>query len=113
MFGAQLYNMVEVLHGIPDEINVLDPKEILFKGLPGTFKACHYHSWTVQRESINGELHVTAVDSEDRIMAITHTKYDVKGLKFHPESILTPEGDQLLINFLNYCHINKERRFAC
>jgi len=101
VFGAQLYNMDEVLHGIPDEINVLDPKEILFKGLPGTFKACHYHSWTVQRESINGELHVTAVDSEDRIMAITHTKYDVKGLQFHPESILTMDGLRIIDNWVN------------
>ncbi|MQY79071.1 MAG: aminodeoxychorismate/anthranilate synthase component II, partial [Bacteroidetes bacterium] len=60
-----------------------------------------YHSWIVDRESIPSCLEITAVDHENQIMAIRHKKYKVVGVQFHPESVLTPEGEQMLINFLN------------
>ena len=100
VFGAELYNMPIVLHGIPGRIRILDDKESIFQDIPSSFTACHYHSWAVIPESINGTLQVTAVDDEDRIMAISHRDYDVKGLQFHPESILTEHGSKILSNWI-------------
>jgi anthranilate synthase component 2 len=100
VFGAELYNMPLVLHGIPGRIRILDDQESLFKDVPESFTACHYHSWSVNPESINGTLQVTAIDDEERIMAISHKKYDVKGLQFHPESILTEHGYTIMENWL-------------
>ena len=100
VFGAELYNMPLVLHGIPGRIRVLSKDESIFKDVPEMFTACHYHSWAVKPESINGTLQVTAIDDEERIMAISHKNLDVKGLQFHPESILTENGSKILSNWL-------------
>lgn len=100
VFGAKLYNMPVVLHGIPGRIQILDKDEKMFKDVPESFTACHYHSWAVNPESINGTLQVTAIDDEDRIMAIRHSQYDIRGLQFHPESILTEHGSKIINNWL-------------
>ncbi len=100
VFDAQLYNMPVVLHGIPGQISILDQEETMFKEVPSSFTACHYHSWSVLPDSINGSLQVTAVDEEDRVMAIRHKEYDVRGLQFHPESILTEHGYTIINNWL-------------
>ena len=101
VFGAQLYNMPLVLHGIPGRIRIRDERESMFKGLPESFTACHYHSWTVNPQSINGALKVLALDEDENIMALCHKKYDLAGLQFHPESILTPVGETIIKNWLN------------
>ncbi|MBL6449477.1 aminodeoxychorismate/anthranilate synthase component II [Fulvivirga sp. 29W222] len=100
VFGSKLYNMFTVLHGVASDISVLEPEDYLFKGVPEKFKGCHYHSWAVLPESINGKLKVTAIDEQNNIMGLKHVEYDVRGLQFHPESILTEYGKQLIGNWL-------------
>jgi anthranilate synthase component 2 len=68
--------------------------------MPETFEAGRYHSWVVSDEGFPGDLEVTARDENDLIMALQHKKFDVQGLQFHPESVLTPQGEQLLRNWL-------------
>jgi len=100
VFGGQLENMSDVLHGVSHEVTVTDPEERLFEGIPEKFMAGRYHSWTVVPESLPDTLKVTAVDSEGRVMGIRHTEYDVKGVQFHPESVLTQYGRDMLVNWL-------------
>jgi anthranilate synthase component II len=100
VYGASLFNIPKVLHGVTSVAEITDKDEYLFKGVPNTFQATHYHSWAVVPETINGELKVTAVNSEGLVMGLRHKKYDVKGLQFHPESIMTPEGPRMIENWL-------------
>ncbi len=102
VFGAELFNMPIVLHGLTGEINVKDREELLFQSLPDTFKGCHYHSWSVQPETINGVLKITAMDEKGLVMGIRHKEYDVRGLQFHPESILTEGGEKMINNWLSH-----------
>ncbi|GAB2535741.1 anthranilate synthase component II [Rufibacter soli] len=99
-FGAELSNMTDVLHGIASTLRVVDSEDPLFNKLPGTFKVARYHSWTVKPESVPSALHVTAVDKRGEVLAIRHKKYDVCGVQFHPESILTDYGKEMLQNWL-------------
>lgn len=101
VFGAELFNMPVVLHGLTGQVTVMDKEELLFQKLPDTFKGCHYHSWSVRPESINGALKITAMDEKGLVMGVRHKEYDVKGLQFHPESILTEGGVQLINNWLS------------
>lgn len=100
VFGASLFNIPKVLHGVTSQTSVEDIEEILFKDLPITFQVCHYHSWAVSPESLTPDLVVTARNAEGMIMGIRHKKYDVRGLQFHPESIMTPEGPKMMANWL-------------
>jgi anthranilate synthase component 2 len=100
VYGASLFNIPKVLHGVTSVAEVKDSDEYLFKGVPASFQATHYHSWAVVPETINGELKVTAVNNEGLVMGLRHKKYDVKGLQFHPESIMTPEGPKMIANWL-------------
>ncbi|WP_053224204.1 anthranilate synthase component II [Roseivirga seohaensis] len=100
-YGASLYNMSEVLHGVSSKIKVVKPEDRLFNGIPSEYEICHYHSWNVSKENLGNELEVTAYDELGEIMAISHKEYDVKGVQFHPESIMTEYGHKLLENWLN------------
>jgi anthranilate synthase component II len=100
VFGAKLFNIPKVLHGVTSTATVADDEETLFKGLPRALQVCHYHSWVVLPESISPELKITATNNEGLIMGLRHTKYDLKGLQFHPESIMTPEGPKMMENWL-------------
>jgi len=100
VYGAKLFNIPKVLHGVTSITEVKDNDEYLFKGVTPTFQATHYHSWAVLPETINGKLKVTAVNNEGLVMGLRHTEYDVKGLQFHPESIMTPEGPKMIANWL-------------
>jgi anthranilate synthase component 2 len=102
-FGAKLLNLEDVYHGIETPITKTEVEEPLFEGLPQDFKAGRYHSWVVQKDSLPEELLVTAVDDKGEIMAMRHREYNLRGVQFHPESIMTPEGKQMLHNFFQYC----------
>jgi anthranilate synthase component 2 len=102
VFGASLYNMPLVLHGVGSQVRILDDREYLFGGLPKTFLACRYHSWAVKRETIDGDLLINAEDEEQVVMGISHKRYDVRGLQFHPESILTEHGKRMILNWLEH-----------
>ena len=101
VFGGQLENMQNVLHGISDNAFITDPSEPLFKGLPANFEVGRYHSWTVVPESVPDSMSVTALDNQGRIMALSHKNYDVRGVQFHPESVLTQHGKSMLENWLS------------
>jgi anthranilate synthase component 2 len=108
-FGGKLVNLSTVYHGVATEIRVgsQDPKAIgllaispLFKGLPDKIEVGRYHSWSVSDEDFPAELEVTARDENGYIMALQHRRFDVQGVQFHPESVLTPEGETILRNWL-------------
>jgi anthranilate synthase component 2 len=100
VYGAKLFNIPKVLHGVTSVTKVKDKNEKLFKGVAEAFQSTHYHSWAVQPETIHGDLIVTAVNDEGLVMGLRHAKYDVKGLQFHPESVMTPEGPKMIANWL-------------
>lgn len=99
-FGGQLENLERVCHGLGIETVVEDENEQLFRGLPKTFQSGRYHSWTVSRENLPESLKITASDDDGRIMALSHREFDVRGIQFHPESVLTPEGAKIIQNWL-------------
>lgn len=99
-FGAKLINLTEVHHGICSDIRIV-AGEPLFAGLEPGFRAGRYHSWVVSREAFPDCLEITAEDTEEKeIMALRHRTYDVKGIQFHPESVLTPKGKTIIENWL-------------
>lgn len=98
-FGAKLINLSHVFHGIQSTIEVIN-EDAIFKGLPHEIAVGRYHSWVVDRASLPDCLQVTAVSKEGYIMALRHKVYDLCGIQFHPESILTPEGKQLVMNWI-------------
>jgi anthranilate synthase component 2 len=100
IYGAKLFNIPNVLHGVTSTTEVSDREEYLFKGVSDRFEATHYHSWAVLANSITPELKVTAVNDEGLVMGLRHVRYDVKGLQFHPESVMTIEGPRMIANWL-------------
>ena len=104
-FGGTLTNLTSVYHGVATPIHVLDDhltnESPLFRGLPETFEVGRYHSWVVNREGFPEELEITAEDASGFIMALQHTSYDVQGVQFHPESVLTPGGEAIMRNWLS------------
>lgn len=101
VFGGKLENLNQVFHGIATEIEVVEPNDLLFQNLPSKFDVGRYHSWVISKENFPEDLEITSTDTNGEIMSISHKKYDVKGVQFHPESILTPDGKQILENWLN------------
>jgi anthranilate synthase component II len=100
VFGGELYNLSRPVHGRATALTILDKEEPLFQNCTNGFMVGRYHSWAVNTENLPEEIKVTASDSAGVIMALTHTSYDVKGVQFHPESILTENGKQLIENWL-------------
>jgi anthranilate synthase component 2 len=101
VFGGALNNLKQPMHGIATTITVTDDSERLFNGLPHQFKVGRYHSWVVDGKSMPKVLTVTAIDETDNsVMALRHTQYDVRGVQFHPESILTEFGKEMMQNWL-------------
>jgi anthranilate synthase component 2 len=100
-FGGKLENLSTVFHGVATPVRQTAAGTDLFKGLPLEFEVGRYHSWIVAEEGLPAELEITARDENDFIMAMQHKKYDVRGVQFHPESVLTPEGEKILRNWLS------------
>lgn len=101
VYGATLENMTDVLHGIADTAYITDSNEQLFRNLPDKIKVGRYHSWTVMSQLFPDDLTITAVDEKQQVMALSHKKYDVRGVQFHPESVLTEHGKEMLQNWLS------------
>lgn len=101
VYGGKLTNLDEVFHGIQSPVS-LTATDYLFEGLPSTIQVGRYHSWVVDRKDFPDCLEVTAVSEEGYIMALRHRTLDVRGVQFHPESVLTPEGKQMLGNWINH-----------
>ncbi|WP_338873956.1 aminodeoxychorismate/anthranilate synthase component II [Spirosoma sp. SC4-14] len=100
-YGATLENLGDVLHGVAHRAMVTDRSERLFNNIPDELTVGRYHSWTVVPESIPSELRTTAVDEHGRVMGLAHIRYDVRGLQFHPESVLTENGVKMIQNWLS------------
>jgi len=98
-FGGRLWNMDDVVHGQHTPIHLDAAQEPLFAGLPDVIQGGRYHSWLVARDGLPECLKITAWDDEQNIMALSHVEYHVKGIQFHPESVLTPEGRVILENW--------------
>jgi anthranilate synthase component II len=99
-FGMKLRNLGSVCHGMSKQVFV-KKQDILFKGCPDTFNAGRYHSWVIDEKSLNGKLEVTAVDGDGLIMAGRHPTLNLRGVQFHPESILSEHGERMMRNWLS------------
>lgn len=99
VFGGKLANLSEVYHGIATPCSIVadDP---IFCGLPRRIEVGRYHSWVVDRENFPDCLEITAESDDGQIMALRHRQYDIRGIQFHPESVLTPDGHAMLANWL-------------
>ena len=99
-FGGKLTNLSTVYHGVSLPVNVVNNKSPLFKGMASRFDVGRYHSWVVAEEGFPKALEITARDENNYIMGLQHKEYDVQGVQFHPESVLTPEGETIMRNWL-------------
>ena len=102
VFGAEIYNLNTVFHGIQSSVRIV-ASDYIFDNLSDSIKVGRYHSWVVGKEDFPAELEGTAVSDEGQVMALKHRRYDVHGIQFHPESILTPEGRTIIRNFIYGC----------
>ncbi|MBR0533785.1 MAG: aminodeoxychorismate/anthranilate synthase component II [Bacteroidales bacterium] len=100
VFGGRLENLSEVFHGVATEGTQFG-KDYIFKGLPERIVMGRYHSWVVSREDLPECLEITAESDEGQIMALRHRRFDIHGIQFHPESVLTPDGATIIKNFIN------------
>lgn len=100
VFGGKLFNMPRPLHGVATDLIITDTKEKLFADYANHSKVARYHSWAVEEASLPESLQVTATDENGIIMALSHKTLDVRGLQFHPESVLTENGKKLIENWL-------------
>jgi len=101
-FGGKLTKLADVVHGQKKKVIVHDKTEYLFKGLPEKFEVGLYHSWAVSLKQLPHCLQITASTSEGTIMALSHKQFDVKGIQFHPESIMTVHGKKIISNWLKH-----------
>ncbi len=100
VFGGKIENMDDVFHGVATDMKVIKEDTILFKDVPNIFPAARYHSWIASNEFMPNKLEVTAVDEDGGIMAIRHKEFNISAVQFHPESILTEVGEQIVRNFI-------------
>ncbi|CAN5251009.1 aminodeoxychorismate/anthranilate synthase component II [soil metagenome] len=100
--GGDLIQLENVFHGVATPICIEKDSGFLFAGIPDKFPAGRYHSWVLDEKTLPAELKVTARDTDGRIMAIQHKTFDVSGVQFHPESIMTEFGEELIRNFLKH-----------
>ena len=100
VFGGKIINMDEVFHGVATEMSIVKENATIFRDVPKTFLAARYHSWIASEENFPDELEITAVDEDGKIQAIQHKEFPMSAVQFHPESILTEVGEQLVRNFI-------------
>jgi len=100
-FGGTLINLDKVYHGVSSKIHILTPDDPLYAGIPNEFRVGRYHSWVVAKENLPDCFTITSVDEHGLIMGISHKQYDVKGVQFHPESVLTEHGMKIMENWIN------------
>lgn len=104
VFGARLFNLTQVYHGVSNQIKIIKQSKIT-EGIPDSFMAGRYHSWAVDKNNFPKCLEILMEDENGIIMALKHIKYNVIGLQFHPESIMTEYGEKLIENWLKNCTI--------
>ncbi|AMC12203.1 anthranilate synthase subunit II [Lutibacter profundi] len=100
VFGGSLENLDSVFHGVATTMKVTNKDASIYKGIPAKFEAARYHSWIASKKDFPPELEITAVDEFDDIMSLQHKTYNISAVQYHPESILTPLGEQIVRNFI-------------
>jgi len=100
-FGAQLSNLQKVFHGVTRKIEIFDPNEPLFQNIESPFIGGLYHSWIVDEKGFPGELKITSKSEYGIIMSLRHQNFDISGVQFHPESVMTKVGERMIWNWLN------------
>jgi len=100
VFGSSLENMKTVLHGFGIKTSIVDDGDVLYSGIEKEFTTARYHSWVIDKNKVGADLKVTAMSEDDRVMGVRHKEYDVRGVQFHPESILTENGKAMVKNWL-------------
>lgn len=100
VFGGTLVNLNTVFHGIATPIKVTEKSDLLFKDLPESFNVGRYHSWVISEKKFPKNIEITSTDKDGQIMSLKHKKYNLYGVQFHPESILTEYGKEIINNFL-------------
>jgi len=101
-FGSTLINLPQISHGLKKKITIIDKSDYLFQNIPTSTEVGLYHSWAVSRNNFPDCLKITALTDDGIIMGIAHKKFDIKGIQFHPESIMTDYGRLILNNWLNH-----------
>jgi len=101
VFGGSISNMDQVFHGVATSMKVTKPEAVIFHGIKEKFQAARYHSWIASNDDFPNELEITSEDEEGGIMAIRHRDFPISAVQFHPESILTEVGEQLVKNFID------------
>ncbi len=101
VFGGSLSNLEKVYHGIATKVKITVDDELLFSGLDKEIEVGRYHSWVVNTNDFPETLEITSTDENGQIMSLRHKTFDVRGVQFHPESVLTPNGKKILQNWLN------------
>jgi anthranilate synthase component 2 len=96
VFGGQLKNLESVLHGVQRKVNILNNNDRLFTGIPAQISTGHYHSWVVAAEGLSPEMEITVTDDAGNIMALSHRRFPLSGVQFHPESIMTDSGLKII-----------------
>ncbi len=107
-FGARLRLLDSVYHGMATDIRIVENDQ-LFAGINSEMTVGRYHSWMIDKSTLPPDLKITAVDEHDEIMALRHVTYDVFGVQFHPESILTPEGLKIIRNFIGTSNVRGQK----
>ncbi len=101
VFGGSLINLSKVYHGIASKVQIIVRDEPLFIGLENEIEVGRYHSWVISKENFPPDLEITSIDENGEVMSIRHKTYDIKGLQYHPESVLTPQGKKILENWIH------------
>ena len=102
VYGGTLSNLDKVYHGVATTVKTIVNDELLFDGLEPTFEVGRYHSWVVSNENLPTDLIVTSTDENGQIMSMKHAHFDIRGVQYHPESVLTPYGKKILENWLSH-----------
>lgn len=100
-FGGTLTNLSDVFHGVQTDIDIT-VDDYVFAGLSKRIPVGRYHSWVVDAKGFPADLEITAVSEEGQVMALRHKTFDIRGIQFHPESVLTPDGKQMIKNWLEH-----------
>jgi len=101
-YGGELFNLPKVVHGQPRRLRIIKPGHYIFNGIPEGTEIGLYHSWAVSGTSLPSCLNIIALSDEGMIMGLAHEKYDVCGLQFHPESVITPLGRRMMDNWIDH-----------
>ena len=102
VFGSELLNLGRVFHGIQTKVMKSNHDHVILKDIPDEFDAGRYHSWVINKEAVSDELVITSKDANNEIMSARHKNLAIYGVQFHPESILTPLGKQMILNFYKH-----------